>query len=175
MKAKSCRHVSCPAAGAIFCAPLSKLPARADCLTPRALLGTALLPEVPWRSGDAADCKSVHPGSIPGGTSRQPPQFLKRLAPDRAALAPGLSPVRKPGFSGSFHSVNPELTIWGEFVIVFFGDTHHHPTPSAGAHAPALFSCGGRDSGPFQKLCRRRSLALEQGVRSAIPPSPAIP
>ena len=23
----------------------------------------------PWRSGDAADCKSVYPGSIPGGTS----------------------------------------------------------------------------------------------------------
>lgn len=30
-----------------------------------------LLPprEVPWRSGDAPDCKSVYPGSIPGGTS----------------------------------------------------------------------------------------------------------
>ena len=25
--------------------------------------------EVPWRSGDAPDCKSVYPGSIPGGTS----------------------------------------------------------------------------------------------------------
>ena len=23
----------------------------------------------PWRSGDAADCKSVYPGSIPGGAS----------------------------------------------------------------------------------------------------------
>ncbi len=25
---------------------------------------------VPWRSGDAPDCKSVNPGSIPGGTSQ---------------------------------------------------------------------------------------------------------
>lgn len=24
----------------------------------------------PWRSGDAADCKSVYPGSIPGGASK---------------------------------------------------------------------------------------------------------
>lgn len=25
---------------------------------------------VPWRSGYALDCKSSHPGSIPGGTSK---------------------------------------------------------------------------------------------------------
>ena len=25
----------------------------------------------PWRSGDAADCKSVYPGSIPGGASNE--------------------------------------------------------------------------------------------------------
>ena len=31
--------------------------------------------EVPWRSGDAPDCKSVYPGSIPGGTSN----FLIKL------------------------------------------------------------------------------------------------
>ena len=31
-----------------------------------------------WRSGDAADCKSVHPGSIPGVASN-PPKNLSNI------------------------------------------------------------------------------------------------
>ena len=35
----------------------------------RAAVYTALPRTAPWRSGYAADCKSVYPGSIPGGAS----------------------------------------------------------------------------------------------------------
>src|SRR5262249_61973378 len=31
-----------------------------------------IIPLVPWPRGEAADCKSVDPGSNPGGTSSQP-------------------------------------------------------------------------------------------------------
>jgi hypothetical protein len=31
-----------------------------------------------WRSGDAADCKSAHPGSIPGVASSQSPKILEK-------------------------------------------------------------------------------------------------
>ena len=34
------------------------------------LFDIGLLRTAPWRSGDAADCKSVYPGSIPGGASK---------------------------------------------------------------------------------------------------------
>ena len=39
----------------------------------------------PWRSGYAADCKSVHPGSIPGGASKASlTQTLRRTADSMA-------------------------------------------------------------------------------------------
>ena len=55
---------------ALTCAHRNRL------LRARALVLIALLPplEVPWRSGHAPDCKSVYPGSIPGGTSTFPQQ-----------------------------------------------------------------------------------------------------
>ena len=58
---------------------------------------------------------------------------------------------------GLLQSVNPELTIWGDLGHVFFGDTHHHPTPLAGAHAPAFFLCGEGDPATFRKLCSCRT------------------
>ena len=58
------------------------------------MLRSSLLNDAPsgpalWRSGDAADCKSVYAGSIPAGASRlsnhhsNPPQ-PKPLPPDEA-------------------------------------------------------------------------------------------
>ena len=34
-----------------------------------------LVGEASWRSGDAEDCKSLYPGSIPGEASKKPPLF----------------------------------------------------------------------------------------------------
>jgi protein-L-isoaspartate(D-aspartate) O-methyltransferase len=44
-----------------------------------------------WRSGYAEDCKSLHPGSIPGEASNS---FLRRAAGYRAALQPGRGAFR---------------------------------------------------------------------------------
>ena len=41
----------------------------------RCYLSASHFKEALWRSGDAADCKSVYPGSIPGGASRNFPKF----------------------------------------------------------------------------------------------------
>lgn len=48
-----------------------------DCNPVMSLLCTPLTSEALWRSGDAADCKSVYAGSIPAGASnltKSPPE-----------------------------------------------------------------------------------------------------
>ena len=56
-----------------------------------------------WRSGYAEDCKSLHPGSIPGVAS---------------TLAPKSS-----------NKIKRLLTVVGHPLRVFLEDTHHYPTP----------------------------------------------
>ncbi len=56
---------------------------------------------VPWQNGDATDCKSVNPGSIPGGTSK--PAFA--AAADVRSRR--LFPTRSPAFIGPCHSSRP--------------------------------------------------------------------
>ena len=46
-----------------------------------------------WRSGDAADCKSVHPGSIPGVASNLKGDARCQRSPPAASLLVAFNPA----------------------------------------------------------------------------------
>ena len=102
-----------------------------------------------WRSGDAADCKSVYAGSIPAGASR--PSSIDRIPCIHAVFPQALpcagrkfrSLTKKCEFSASrLDRVNQFRRL---LTLSSLGDTHHHPTPRRETRLPpffcAFFSC----------------------------------